>query len=191
MIEPIIKDNFFEDPDWIRNYALSGKVQYWPGGEHPSGANYPGMRSNALNLIENAIFEEVANGIYDILGVDYSTPSYIESFLQYCVADDGNSWVHRDTLYFNPTHVGLIYLTPDPPPDSGTILYQAPADYVYGRDPELDSGNPDDYKIKKVLDNKYNRFVMYDPDEFHKSDQYFGTNIRDGRLFIVFFMKLG
>ena len=47
-----------------------------------------------------------------------------------------------------------------------------------------------EFEVKQKLENKYNRMVLYDPKELHKSDTYFGTDINDSRLFIVFFMRV-
>jgi len=40
-----------------------------------------------------------------------------------------------------------------------------------------------------IFGNVYNRLIMYRGDEFHKSNDYFGTTLQDGRLTQVFFLK--
>lgn len=188
LFDPIIKNNFFRNPDKIRDYALM--QEYWPAKTNPNGGNWPGQRSDFISSLSNDVFLELMYGVHDLIGIDRSHPTYTEAFFQYCIESDGNSWVHRDALHFEPTHVGLVYLTPNPPPDSGTILYEhKDSNYVKG-DPEKDSGDVNDYYVKAKLENKYNRAVIYSPDEFHKSDKYFGTNLQDGRLFIVFFCRV-
>jgi len=187
MFDPIIVDNFFANPDVIRDYAL--KQSFWHSDYDPNNANYPGKRSDFISALNPDIFQELMGGVHDAVGIDRSASTFTHSFFQYCNVEDGNSWVHRDSLYFEPTHVGLVYLTPNPPKNSGTILYDhKDPNYVKG-DPQDDSGDVDDYNVREVIDNKYNRLVIYDPDEFHKSDKYFGTTKEDGRLFIVFFMR--
>ena len=189
MFEPIVVDNVLKHPDRLRYFAMS--QPYWYGKEHPQGGNYPGKRSDYLSVSNNDAFMEIMMHVHDAIGIPRNASTYTEAFLQYCVGGDGDSWVHRDNLdHFNPTHVGLIYLTPNPPAESGTILYE-PKDpnYITG-DPMDDSGDPNDYNVKQVLENKYNRMVIYSPSEFHKSDKYFGSSIQDGRLFVVFFTEV-
>lgn len=189
--DPITVDNFFTEPSLYRKFALSQK--WYASGEGPNNANHPGYRTDYLSVLDEQLFQKFSFKLYDALNIiDRDTPSYIESFFQYCREEDGNSWVHRDSLYFNPTHVGVVYLTPNPPQNSGTILYHPPyTPYNYDTDLYEESGNPEDYEVKVNLENRYNRMVMYDPNEFHKSDTYFGDNIKNSRLFIVFFMRLG
>jgi len=188
MFEPLIVDNFFKDPDAIREFAL--KQTYWPKQTNPNGGNWPGFRSDYISALDNDIFLELMYGVHDVIGIDRSAVSYTEAFFQFCTERDGNSWVHRDTLHFDPTHVGLVYLTPNPPANSGTILYEHKDPNYVKADPELDSGDPEDYNVKMVIENQYNRLAMYHPNEFHKSDTYFGKDRNDARLFVVFFMRV-
>lgn len=184
MIEPIIQDNFFGDPDRVREHAL--KQNYLSSDFAGPDINYPGKRSLWLSAIDNYLFIYLTQKIYKILGFDPNTSSYTEAFYQWCSKDDGNSWVHWDNLPWNPTHVGVVYLTPDPPDNSGTILYHKPDNF----DPDTMLPGKYNFEVKQKLDNKYNRIVIYDPKELHKSDTYFGTDINDSRLFIVFFMRI-
>ena len=188
MFQPIVVDNFFRSPDIVREFAL--EQQYWPKETNPNGGNWPGKRSDYISALHDELFKNMMEKIHKTIGIDRMHSTYTESFFQYCSESDGNSWVHRDALQFEPTHVGLIYLSPNPQPNSGTILYEhKDPDYVKG-DPIDDSGDVNDYNVKQVLENKYNRAVIYHPDEFHKSDTYFGTTKEDSRLFIVFFMRV-
>lgn len=188
MIEPIQKDGFFENPDKIRKYALT--QTYYSSDNDPNDANYPGHRTDFLSAINHELFKEFAENLYEVIGLEPQHSSFIHSFFQYTTEADGNSWVHRDNLYFNPTHVGLVYLTPNPPTDSGTILYTPKDMGEYDKDHMKNSGDVADYDVKHTFDNAYNRVVVYDPQEFHKSDKYFGDNRFDSRLFIVFFMRV-
>ena len=188
MIDPIQKDGFFENPDKVRKYALT--QTYYSSDNDPNNANYPGHRSDFLSAINNELFKEFAQNLYKVIGLERQHPSFIHSFFQYTTEADGNSWVHRDSLHFDPTHVGLVYLTPNPQPNSGTILYTPKYEGAWDVENSENSGSPDDYEIKHVFDNAYNRVVVYDPQEFHKSDTYFGSTRYDSRLFIVFFMRV-
>lgn len=181
MIKTIVEDNFFHVPNEVRQFALS--LNYQSCTTHLAGGNWPGKRSNFVNIINPSIFDTTMSKINDLCGYQQNHNSFTDMFFQYCTASDGDSWIHRDRLEMNATHVGLIYLTPNPPPNSGTILYENTTD-------EDDPEDPSKYKVKQVLDNVYNRIVIYDPNEYHKSDTYFGTTLSDSRLFIVFFSRM-
>jgi hypothetical protein len=179
-----IKDNFFKNPDAVRSFALKQKFYNPLTGPHLD-SNFPGKRSDFLNRISNDIFMELTQGIYKLFDLPSDTFSFTMSSFQICTEEDGESWVHRDSVIWEPTNVGVVYLTPDPPENSGTLLYEVPENYS---DDEPRSNF--DFVIKKRLDNKYNRLVMYDPYELHKSDTYFGSDLHNGRLFIAFFMRI-
>ena len=71
--------------------------------------------------------------------------------------------MHQDVMVQNHTHVGLIYLTPNPEKDSGTILYEPKKDL----DPEAfakNNGDPCHYDIADVAENVFNRCIIYSPD---------------------------
>ena len=40
-----------------------------------------------------------------------------------------------------------------------------------------------------IIGNVFNRLILYKGTEFHKSNDYFGNDIQDGRLTQVFFIK--
>ena len=67
---------------------------------------------------------------------------------------------------------GLLYLTPNPPPDSGTIIYTPPP-----------------HQEQDIVGNCFNRLLLYSADAYHKSNKYFGSSLRDGRLTQLFFIS--
>jgi hypothetical protein len=42
---------------------------------------------------------------------------------------------------------------------------------------------------RDIVGNVFNRLIMYNGTEFHKSNDYFGESVADGRLTQVFFIK--
>ena len=158
--------------------------------DHPLGGNYPGFRSDAINWIDENMFNIFATKVYEALDLKSEHPSHIEAFFQYCrKVDEPPEWVHRDNLYFNPNAVGLVYLHPEPPPNTGTRLFKLKhgAEEV---DANHDSPFRNDYDVIKTFENEYNKLVMYSPMIYHDSLECFGTDIYDSRMFIVFFMKI-
>ena len=183
VFDHLITDNFFASPDGIRKFAL--KHDDWRTSvDHARGGNWPGHRSGLINTLSGEIFTQLMLGLRRSLGLASTDLTYIVSYFQYCTRADGESWIHQDDTDIY-SHVGIIYLTPNPPSGSGTVIYHPPEN---GASP--DGEYQKTAKVKKTIDNRYNRLTIYSPKDFHKSDQYFGNDIHDSRLFIVFFMKV-
>ena len=177
-----IIDNFFEDPDKIREIAMG--CEYKNCEEHHTTGNWPGVRSDFINnVLGHDVFEELVFKMFkEIHPGKKLNGYYAESFFQICGEDDGDSWVHQDN-YPWCNGVSLIYLSPNPEKNSGTIIYE-PVDCGYNA---YDIWNKDNYKEVEIIDNVYNRLVSYDQLEYHKSDTYFGDNTQNSRLTIVSF----
>lgn len=183
VFDHLIKDNFFASPDGIREFALTHD-DWRTSVDHVRGGNWPGHRSGLINTLSGEIFSQLMLGLRRSLGLTSFDLTYIVSYFQYCTKTDGESWIHQDDTDIY-SHVGIVYLTPNPPSDSGTVIYHPPENSA-----SPDSEYQKTAKVKKVIDNRYNRLTIYNPKDFHKSDQYFGNDIHDSRLFIVFFMKV-
>ena len=187
MTEPQIHDNFFANPDAVREFAL--RQPYWDCSyKSITSGHWPGRRTLFVHWINATIFDEFIARLRERLALPDSATIYVESFFQSCNRHDGNSWVHQDVFDLDKTHVGVIYLNPDPPPNSGTLIY----DPIPGADqqPDYDKSLPENYTVRMAMENRYNRMVCYAPEHFHKSDEYFGESVEDGRLFMVFFMRV-
>ena len=183
-------EKFYDDPDRIRKEALSFNYQ----SASESGGNWPGVRSQHINVIAPHIFKEFLERIYSVLGWPPHKTSYFETQFQICKEGDGNSWIHQDDFH-EFTHVGIIYLHPTPPPDSGTLTYslkpeKSPLDKGFkGWTHSKDNSAPEFYNIKERIQNVYNSAILYDPAEWHKSDTYFGDTLENSRLTQVCFFR--
>ena len=180
-----IKDGFLDDPDMVRKFALSCDLKYCD--EYENFGNWPGKRSTYLqDIIDDVSYRKLVSGICDIIDKDLDIDKDIynfESYFQLCLPEDGNSWIHQDSILWD--YACIIYLTPDPEPNSGTIIYDA---IECGYD-HYNKEKHSNYIIRNIIENKYNRMAIYDSMEFHKSDMYFGNDNNDGRLTIVSFIK--
>jgi len=186
MSEILAINNFYSDPERIRELALA--FEYWPSTSHPTGGNWPGVRSKYLSEIAPGIFDEFTTNIYNFYGWDQSKRVHFETNFQICREKDGKSWVHQDIMVQNHTHVLILFLTPDPSPNSGTIFYNRKPD-VNENEYKQNDGDPKYYDVKEVFENVYNKAALYNPDEFHKSDTYFGESFRDSRLSQICFFR--
>lgn len=174
----IIIDNFYDNPDEIREKALKE--------EFSVKGNYPGGRTKSFAT------QELKNRFEMIIGkkITYWPDGYNGAF-QYTTSEN-KSWIHRDLTDYS----AIIYLTPNAPSNSGTITYTHIATGKQYATNEIDekllnddSNNENAWEQLDVIGNKYNRCLLFNGRWSHKSNVYFGNNKHDGRLFQTFFFN--
>ena len=198
-------DGFYENPDDIRDYALS--LQY----EKAKLGNHPGKRTQYLNKLNPKLFNMFVRKI-GYLFYDFTSP--VEMEIQTCFAiteryDENPTscknigWIHQDNLdNINYDVAGLVYLTPDIEVTSGTSVYRLTndkfIDYGDARIPYYKDGIDIDYdeslrknneQFEQVMrfGNVYNRLVIYDANLFHAADC---MHTKNPRLTQLFFAKI-
>jgi hypothetical protein len=189
-------DNFYDDPDAVRRFALEQ--------EYPVVGNYPGRRSASF---ANDGLKHRFENILNIKMTEWDTDdrNYNGSF-QICSCDD-ITWIHHDAQ----SHAAIIYLSPNAPISGGTVILQ---DKRYGfsyipsketlKEHGIDRQEYRDYiggigrdytKWEQVdfIGNVYNRAVFYDGLYYHCSVDYFGRSgdeyKNEQRLFQIFFFN--
>ncbi len=178
----IVIDNFYQNPDSVRNFALS--LTY---NEHKE--YHKGKRTDNCYRF-NGIKEEFER----ILGVkiknwdNYGT----NGCFQICVAGDQIVY-HNDSQQY----AGVLFLTPDAPPNTGTSFYRskhtktmkptADNTSIIFKNGFLDST---EFEMVDTVGNVYNRIVLFDSKMIHAASCYFGTNLQNGRLFQLFFFDI-
>ena len=193
-INLIIIDNFYNNPDETRNWALKQDFKV--------RGNFPGQRTLQVPWQEKLkqklqIIIATAGGQITHWATDDGT--YNAAF-QYTIESD-ESWIHSDT---GNTWAGVCYLTPDAPFSGGTGLFRHKKT-GWERAPRYKNGKRNQNKMKKIIypdtrdydkwdmtamvGNVYNRLVLYRGDLFHRSLDYFGKDKNDGRLFQTFFFN--
>lgn len=184
----LIVDNFYLDPDKVRETALNA--------EFSVSGNYPGMRTKSFlnqpikDMIQLLI--EPHGGKITDWGGEYT------GAFQYVTAKD-RSWIHSDAT---TDWAGVCYLTPNAPVTAGTGIFRHKETglmswkYREHTDEEnkkaLSNRQTQDYTKWELVDrigNLYNRIVLYRGDLYHVSMDYFGENLQDGRLFQTFFFN--
>ena len=204
-------DNFFSDPDAVRDYALSLSL-------YPTTGHYPGKRS--LNLVDaNKLFsEELLRKIFSIYWEDPEKITYSECTLHFQLIPSfsetktdyrNNGWIHQDSVFNRNKLAGVIYLTPDADLDSGTSIYRIKKDseeinwgdkYSEIKSSVFKQESLDLEKEKAIMDewngcfetvtrvnNVYNRIIAFDGNEFHAATNYY--NAEQERLTIVYFIE--
>jgi hypothetical protein len=178
----VVVDNFYENPDSVRNFALSQAFN-----EHKD--YHKGKRTD--NCFR---FNGIKEDFERILGVKiknwdkYGT----NGCFQICVAGDQIVY-HNDVQEY----AAVLFLTPDAPINTGTSFYRSKhtktmkptadnSDIIF-KNGFLDST---EFEMVDTVGNVYNRIVLFDSKMIHAATQYFGTNEKNGRLFQLFFFDL-
>ena len=187
-------DNFYDDPDAVREFALNQDFQL-----HKE--YHKGRRTDIVYRPESlrAKFEKIIGKkitSWDKYGVN--------GCFQYCTAEDQIVY-HYDSQ----NYAGVIYLTPDAPPESGTTFYRSrknkltkildnPHAVATGRsfddlhNETFSTGFYDStqFDVVDVVGNVYNRLVIWDALTLHAATKYFGTDLHNSRLFHLFFFDV-
>ena len=180
-----VVDNFYEDPDKVREFAL--RQDYHIGG---LGRGYLGNRTH-----EQFLFPGLKEKFEEIIGQKITKwkDHGMNGRFQYC-------WSGQPIVYHcdHQKWGGMIYLTPDAPFECGTTLYahkktRARTYNDSGYDASW-QGIPGDYHLDgtpfepvDVLGNVYNRLVIFDASCIHSASEYFGTIKENCRLWQMFF----
>lgn len=186
----IVVDDFLRDPLKERDHAMTlefGVTGNFPGRRAPATC-HPAVRAAIQSLMPSPILHWGNEA--------GASPAGANGHFQSSVASD-ETWVHCDNLTLRVDGVelpadhwgGVLYLTPDPPPGSGTHFFENRRTGERNgrgidedRRPELS----DFHKVDEVA-NRFNRLAIFDSDMYHSAGPSFGTNIATGRLFRVFF----
>jgi hypothetical protein len=180
----IVSDDFYQDPLSIRHFAL--QQTFFPHPYHPGNRSKSFLRdSDSLKTRIQSLLPESAGKIVLFKSVKNNCSFQIN------LANE-RSWIHSD--YTTSNWAGVVYLTPNPGPNSGTGFYKF-------RDGTLSSINDKNnlseirqscydltqWELVSQVDNVFNRLVLYDSRQYHQSTGYFGDNIDNGRLVQLFF----
>jgi hypothetical protein len=180
-----IVDNFYENPDEVRKFAL--EQDYLEGG---IGRGFIGRRTN-----QQFLFPTLKERFEQIMGRKITAWEEHGMNGRFQITWAGEPLVyHCDSQQWG----GMLYLTPGAPYQCGTTLYahkQTRARTYYDQgwdaawanipgDPHLD-GTP--FEPVDVLGNVYNRLVIFDASCIHSASEYFGTVKENARLWQMFF----
>jgi hypothetical protein len=178
----VVIDNFYENPDNIREFALGQQFSY-----HPD--YHKGKRTDQVYR-----FQGLKESFESILGTKIKNwENYgVNGCFQYCIAGDQLVY-HHDTQEY----AGVLFLTPDAPPQTGTTFYRS----KYTKQMKVDNKDhnivfkngfldPTEFDVVDVVGNVYNRLVLFDAQMIHAASTYFGNTLENGRLFQLFFFDL-
>jgi hypothetical protein len=164
----LVIDNFLDNPDEIRQLALF--YQYLTPTVNDGWKGY-----RSINWCENYspyqdISKKIKRKVCEHFKLDQKDLK-IKCCFHYCLESTKNTCIpsfEEYKFHIDPFLIsGVIYLTPNPPPNSGTEFL--------------------DFKVRKV-DNVYNRLVSYPSNIVHAPENLFGYDIMSSRITITFFL---
>ena len=192
--ELLVIDNFYKDPDAVRQLALSQTFVAEPSyhkGKRSSSHLFPYVREEFSRLLQTQIINWTQYGTNGVF--------------QYCHAEDPLV-IHSDAQ----TYAGAVYLTPNAPVESGTWFYRSKATGLRAAPTQADAtrlkievGTLEQMTYKdKLYDqtaweltdkiaNVYNRLVLWNAKLIHSAGLYFGPDDPEkSRLFQLFFFDV-
>lgn len=176
-LELMVVDNFYVNPDAVRDYALS--LPFNVTGNFPGSRTKPYLPDDLKNAIQYWM-----NPVGKITNW-FESDGYTGAF-QLATAQD-RTWIHAD--HFN-NWAGVCYLTPNAPYTGGTGLYRHRQSGQFKRtDQDWEGYDYTKWDLFDRIGNKYNRLILYRGDLFHASLDYFGNDLNTGRLFQTFFFN--
>jgi hypothetical protein len=159
----IIIDNFLEEPDRIREESL--ELSYTKA--EPNSPGWKGFRCLYTNMPGYELTELVREKLSEL------DPKFKDCsprcFFHYTLNEDMSNTIHTDGIF---DYAGVLYLTPNPPLNSGTAFY-----------------NEDNEEIGYV-ENVYNRLTIYPSNIPHSIKESFGDDITNGRLVFTIFLSV-
>ena len=186
-IDTIVISDFLDNPDMVRQSLIENEVDFF----HKEEGGFPGSRTTIPDPSYQKMVDEKLDKILPFKWkMDMNTSTYC---FQLCLEGD-NSWIHVDSTKW----AGILYLTPDAPKDSGTVVYTEDYDNLLREtnekvretgDKSLYQSMSHECEITTTVGNVYNRLLLlrgyYLP---HKSNiSGFGDCLENGRLTQVFF----
>ena len=195
----IVEDNFFENPYSIRDEALKSIAERNSCILNDEIPNYPGARGKTSIEVRNNVFGWIENKMGIKVGA-CSLAYHITSRVH------GLGLIHAD---FPPwQYAGVIYLNENPPENSGTIFCKLlpeieptlenfksasttkDLDTIKRFIEYKENYNNSYYEIELEIENKFNRLILYEGSTYHAPRYYFGNNLFNSRLVLVFWFNL-
>lgn len=197
-----ILDNFLDDPDKIRAWAL--QQEYHPAED----GRWPGLRSKPIHELDTPFFHLVCrkffSQFYDVQNMEELSWEVTMNF-QMVPKDYVSGWIHSDEKLSQIT--GIIYLSPNANLNGGTSIYRDKTNLVqpiivnneFKNDSYLKKISIQEAKKHKEehnsqyeetirVSNIYNRLISFDSQLIHGAQDFFGED--DGsRLTLIFFVK--
>jgi len=192
----VVVDNFYKEPDKIREFALKQDFLDSPG-------NYPGKRTKQLYELNTDLFVGFCSKLFSIyyppdIKWNVSTSFWKVGTLDFDPLSPKNmGWIHEDGCLA----AGVVYLTPGFDNKLGTTIYKQVKEkeiidgksmhkfYASNIDDNFDvniTKNNSAFEETTKISNQYNRLICFDGKISHSPSYYYMGN--QTRLVQVFFV---
>jgi hypothetical protein len=188
----IVVDNFYEDPDLIREFTMHS-MEFSHSGYHKGQRTFDRFWvEGTQEKLEKIIGRKITN---------WHNPNYANGVFQYCIAQDPIVY-HIDPQ----TYAAMVFLTPDAPLETGTAFYKSkvtgatvfegPHDTLEfqktfkGISNDLNFYDSTQYELMDEVANVYNRLVLFNAKRIHAATKYFGDSKENSRFFQLFFFDV-
>lgn len=180
-----VKDNFYQYPDKVREFAL--RQEYIEGG---LGRGFIGRRS-----AKQFLFPGLKNRFETIMGKKITSWQSMGMNGRFQTNYAGEPLVYHCD---DNTYGGILYLTPNAPYQCGTTLFgdkknRARTYYDPGWSEAWDLGasrlDRTPFEPVDVVGNVYNRLMIFDASCIHSASEYFGLDMNNSRLIQIFFFN--
>jgi hypothetical protein len=186
----LVKDNYFKEPDLLREIALSintyrvdNELRYSPMGWRGQRSRpLRELNNKKLNKLDKDVFKlcyksfDLDNFIYKISPPQYQKPETeftITSYFHITTEKTRGAYYDFCDRFHKDSDVavaGVMYLNHNPPPNSGTSILDGEKNQFIN------------------VENAYNRLVCYEGYRVHSLSDVFGTCNETGRLTYTFFI---
>jgi len=198
-----VVDNFFDNPDAVRKWALS--LDYEQQGQN----RWPGLRTEYLHEIDENFFSQTCQKVLSLFvsedllskSVHYITRMHFQLIPANKYT---GGWVHIDG---KEVLTAIVYLSPNGGLDNGTSLYKLKNNLVsfdskhnlkknynsLGSEEEAEEArmkNNDQFVETARVGGIYNRLMVFDATEYHSVEDYNLGNDEDRLTLIMFFEKV-
>ena len=197
-----IIENFYENPDAIRKFALAQQYTYCkevPNIEYV----YPGCRTKDLSYLDTLLFEKICKKLVSVFhNAEHDQMRWlITTSFQSVSAEYNQGVIHTDS---NTVFAGVLYLTPDAPLNGGTSLFKPNKSFDDAKyeqalvdndvrfkagDIAMDTGYHSMFDEIVQVNNMYNTLIIYEGRHYHAANNFFGKTLNDSRLAQVFFVS--
>jgi hypothetical protein len=171
-MKAIVIDNFFKNPDDVRNLAL--RLKYRSRDPHEF---FEGIRSQSLHEINNKFYNDICSKII----IEYfgaGNYSYEASVFFHQTSNNDKQdpqWINHKIHTDPVVTTGIIFLTPNSPIACGTQTYRN----INGT-----------YVPDVVMGNQYNRLIAYDGAIPHSAMDFFGNEDSSRLVMLCFIEKI-
>ena len=204
-----VVDNFLAEPIKFANY-----VKTFDFFSNEKG-NYPGERTNPLDLEHNGLFRDIAT---KTLALFYESPPQawgldmrIQRVMPFAKTKEeqfeckNKGWIHVDTDH---PLIGILYLDEDPLPNTGTSFYREKEGFAYATKESIDLKEAlylnkevdmkkheeafhfinDQYEETMSVENVFNRLILFRGNQIHGA-QTFGYGGKPRHIMNMFWMS--